>query len=203
MRKVIDQVIYMVLICCCMSCKHKMHTAEYVQYINNKQNGLKNISSIDGWEFCLQYKPYDYIVLTENKEAISESDFEKRKSEMVGTAWFSISIKRVDNSISPLRYGITSSDEYNMRLNYFLNEASKDIKLVYNNVSLKPVNYLFENSYNLMPQETMIIGFYLPKGENAPVKDMKLSFNDRIFKTGIINASFSEKDLNNIPQLIY
>jgi hypothetical protein len=180
-----------------------MKAADYIRYINNKENGFKKILQIEGWNFCMQYRPYDYIMLMENKGQLNGYDLEKRKSELNGTAWFNISIKRIDNSITPLRYGISSIEEYNTRLNYYLNEAEKDITLIYGSDTLRPVSYLFENNYNLSPQETMVVGFYLPKGENDPRKNMQLSFIDRVFKNGIIKAEFSEDVLKNIPNLVY
>ncbi|MCW3123055.1 MAG: hypothetical protein JWQ38_2547 [Flavipsychrobacter sp.] len=203
MKKEINYTLFIALILFSLSCRNKMHATDYVTYINNKEHGLKKISVIDGFEFDFQYKPYDYIILMEQKGSINSTDFIRRKSELAGTAWFTITIKRTDNSVSPMRYGITSIDDYNVRLNYFLNKASKDIKLVYDKISLQPVSYLFENNFNLTPQETIVIGFYLPKGANSPQKSMQLSFNDKIFKTGIINAEFSKEDLKRIPMLAY
>lgn len=203
MQKVISIILFALIFSCCVSCKHSMKAADYVSYVSSKENGLRKISQIDGWEFSMQYRPYDYIMLMENKGDWSHYDLKKRQSDLKGTAWFSIAIKRADNSITPLRYGIASIDEYNSRLNYFLNEAVKDIKLLYNEDTLHPVSYLFENNYNLTPQETMIVGFYLPKGENYPEKTMQLSFTDRVFKNGIIKAEYSDKALNSIPNLVY
>lgn len=203
MQKAINTILFALVLLCCVSCKHSMKAADYVSYVNNKENGLKKISQMAGWDFSLQYRPYDYIMLMENKGNWNNYNVAKRQSDLKGTAWFSISIKRTDNSITPLRYGIASIDEYNTRLNYYLNEAVKDIQLKYNEDTLQPVSYLFENNYNLTPQETMIVGFYLPKGERYPNKTMQLSFTDRIFKNGIIKAEYSENILKNIPNLVY
>jgi hypothetical protein len=201
--KVINNVLFVIVLLSCAACKHRMRLADYVSYINNKENGFKKISQIDGWEFCIQYKPYDYIMLMENKGNFKGYDLEKRKAELMGTAWFNISIKRADNGISPLKYGVASIEEYNCRLNYYLNEASKDIKLVYDKRTLQPISYLFENNYNLSPQETIVVGFYLPEGEYYPEKNMRISFVDRVFKNGIINATYSEETLKNAPNLQY
>ena len=180
-----------------------MKVADYVSYVHTKESGLIKTTAIDGFEFSMQYKPDDYIILMENKGNLLNENYEKRKSELKGTAWFNISIKRADNNITPLKYGVSSLEEYNTRLNYYLNEAKKDIWLVYGNDTLRPISYLFENNYNLTPQETMIAGFYLPKGEDFPRKNMQLSYNDGVFKTGIIKATYTERSLNSIPELQY
>jgi len=203
MRRAVDLIVFFVLLSLCLSCQHKMKPGDYVKYVTDKENGLKKTTQIDGLEFCMQYRPYDYILLMENRGDMSNDDLIKRISDLRGTAWFTITLKRMDNTITPLRYGIATIEEYNKRLDYYLNEASKDIRLVYGKDTMQPVSYLFENNYNLTPQETMIVGFYLPQGENYPRQTMRLSFFDRIFKTGIINAQYSDEILNNIPKLVY
>ena len=203
MQEVIKYIVFGLLVFGFASCRRSMRTADYARYINNAEHGYKKTTQVDGWEFSMQYRPYDYIMLMENKGDPKGYNIEKRKAELAGTAWFSISIKRIDNSISPLRYGITSVEEYNTRLNYYLNEAAKDIKLIYDADTLQVVSYLFENNYNLTPQETMIAGFYLPKGEDYPKKKMQLSFTDHVFKNGIINATYTEEVLKNVPNLMY
>ena len=192
----------MLLLSCWVACKKDLKEQEYVSYINDKNNGLKKVIQIDGWEFEMQYRPYDYIALLENKNEVSDSVSKDRIAQLKGTAWFSIMFKRIDNQITPLRYGVSSIDEYNDRLNYYLNHAIADIKLLYGKDTLYPKSYLFENNYNLTPQETMIVGFYLPDGDSYPQKKMRLSFFDRIFKNGIINAQYPASTLNHIPNLV-
>ena len=134
---------------------------------------------------------------------MDKAQMTKRMEELKGTAWFNISFKRADNGTSPMRYNISSIEEYNQRLNYLLNEAKNDLKLVYDTTILTPVSYVFENNYNLTPQETIIVGFYLPHGEERPNKKMQLSYDDRVFKNGIIKATYSQHSLQNIPGLTY
>jgi len=178
-----------------------MAMPQYVQYVNSADAGLKKSSVVDGFEFDVQYKPHEYIVLLENSGKVTRDAMTKRLVELKGTAWFNIAIKRVDNQKTPLRYGISSLEEYNARLNYFLTEAQGDIWLVYGRDTIRPQSYLFENNYNLTPQETMVVGFALPGGDDHPKKQMQLSYNDRVFKTGIIKANFSETSLKHIPIL--
>jgi len=203
MRKVINCIGIVFLFLSLASCKKNMKAGEYVSYVSKNDNGLRKNTVVDGFEFCMQYRPYDYIILMESKGNFKSYDLEKRSSELKGTAWFSITIKRSDNNSTPLRYGITSIEEYNQRLNYYLNEAKKDIWLVYDNETIHPASYLFENNYNLTPQETIMVGFFLPAGEDYPKKNMQLSYNDQVFKSGIIKATYSEDALRNIPNLVY
>jgi len=185
------------------SCRRELKAADYVRYITNTDNGCKKTMQAAGWEFCMQYRPYEYVMLNENRGNPKGYPFAARKAQLQGTAWFTISMKRTDNSPSPLRYQAASLDEYNERLNYYLNDAGKDIKLVYDSDTLWPMSYVFENNYNLSPQQTMIVGFRLPKNEDKPTRNMQLSFVDRVFKNGIVNATYPKDVIERIPNLIY
>jgi hypothetical protein len=201
MRKVIKCFIPL-LLSCLVCCKPALKPAEYVRYVTSRDNGLKKAVEADGFEYDMQYRPHDYVVLMETKGQASAQSIKARLAELSGTAWFTISIRRSDNKVTPLRYGITSMEEYNSRLSYLLNEASNSIWLVYGSDTLHPKSYLFENNYNLTPYETMVVGFYLPEGDVSPTKNMQLSYDDRIFKNGIIRATYTEQSLKNIPNII-
>jgi len=183
------------------SCKQKLKAVPYIQYVQDEQNGLKKTVTIGIWQYSFQYKPADYIMLMEHKPSNANFDFEKRRKNLNRTAWFNISFKLENGTVSPLRYNLTSKEEYDQRLNYFLNGAVHDISLLYNHTdTLHPIGYLFENNYNLTPQETMVVGFDLP-GEAGTVRDMQLSYSDRIFRNGIIKVSYKKEDLNKVPNL--
>lgn len=200
-RKGINYILIIVMTSC-YSCTRSMNSNNYISYIKNEENGLNKVVKVADWEFDMQYKPYDYILFAEGK---GNKTFDKisRLQNLKGTAWFNISFKRAKADKSPLRYDITSWDEYNKRLNYYLSEASGDIELIYDKDTLKPMSYLFETNYNLTPQETIVVGFDLPGRPDRPGKDMQLVFYDRVFGNGIIKTMYTAKVLNNIPDLIY
>lgn len=186
------------------SCRKNMKINDYVKYVNDSNSGLVKKIRVDGFEYKMQYRPYEYIALNEIKFlGNNQNEFEKRIENLKGTAWFNLTFKRIDEMLSPMRYGVSSNEEYQKRLDYYLNHVIKDIWLVYGNDTIHPASYLFENNFNLIAQETMILGFYLPQKELLPSRDMTLSFNDKVFKNGIIKAFYSSKSLGNIPNLVY
>lgn len=203
MRKAINIAGCILLCLFIASCKRRMNAADYVRYISDSKNGITKTTIVDGFEYRIQYRTHQYIVLAETKGKAKKSDAVKRTEELKGAVWFNISIKRTDNAYTILRYGVKSVEDYNTRLNYYLNEASQDIKLTYGQDTLHAASYLFENNYNLSPQETMVVSFILPNNEDYPTRDMRLSFLDRVFNNGIINASFPIEIINKIPTLEY
>ncbi|MGN6569630.1 MAG: hypothetical protein ACTHJ0_16845 [Flavipsychrobacter sp.] len=185
-----------------ISCgKQTLNTADYVRYIQDDKNHLKKAVKVQDMEFDIQYKPYDYIVLLESHNNAAY-DKTKRLKQLAGTAWFNISFHKTSTEMSALKDGAMSLDDYDQRLNYFLNYAAKDITLVYGGDTLKPISYLFENNYNVGPVETMVVGFIFPDKDPRPLKDMQISYYDRLFHNGIIKASFSAETLKDIPNLL-
>jgi len=201
MKKVISYCC-IVMIVLSSSCKRQaLRPYDYVKYIKSQESGLQRAVHVDGWEYDITYKPAEYILLTEAKGDRS-FDQNKRERELRGTAWFNISFKRADGQVSPLRYNAGTLDEYNRRLDYFLNHASGNIYLIYGTDTLKPMSYLFETNYNLAPQETMVVGFSLPGNEERPSKNMELKYYDDIFRNGVIKTTYPAETLNDIPKLI-
>lgn len=201
MRKAVNGLL--ILLCCMCSCAHQLGKEDYVQFVKDNKNGLNKTIEAGEWVFSMQYKPYDYILLFESNGDMKSDQIKERRSMLKGTAWFNISFGLAGKSISPMRYNLASTEEYNVRLNYFLNEARQNVQLVYGTDTLRPSAYLFENNFNLAPMETMVVGFDLPGESDRPEKDMWLSYNDLLFKNGIIKAKYTTEVLNAIPNLSY
>jgi len=179
-----------------LSCTQKVSPLEYLKFISDKSNGFVQEINRSGWTYVIQYKPHDLIVFQEH----SVHEITQRLEQLKGTIWFNVSLKRADNVATPLRYATSSLEEYNSRLDYFLNSASQDFKLLYGEDTLGVMSYLFENNYNLTPQETMVVGFALTDGNDLPEKDMQLVYTDRVFHNGSIVAKFSAKKISRAPK---
>jgi len=203
MRRV-DRLLLLLLLTSVFSCKKALRPHEYAAYVESADHGLVHKSSVSGMEYVMQYRPYEYVILRENISGFTDGTYVARLRSLKGTAWFNISFRLVDGSMSPLRFNLKSREEYDQRYSYYLNQAVQDIRLVFDRKdTIKPMSYLFENNYNLTPQETIVVGFDLPRGIDYPTSDMQLCFEDVVFKNGIIKSLFKSDDLNNIPKLKY
>jgi hypothetical protein len=163
-----------------------------IGYAEDADNGLKKEITIGKIHYKVQYKPADYIIATENPDSAQKR---QRQEQLKGMVWFNISFSVDGYNQSPLRYQIADLNEYTQRQDYYLNQAAKDIYLLYGKDTLYVDSYWFENNQNLTPYETMIVGFKLPVGISEPAQDLKLSYYDRIFKNGIIKAIIKKEDL--------
>lgn len=197
-----NKLLWMAVVIMLASChRDSLPVNEYLAHIESEEHGLKRIIVIDGWEYTIQYKPHEYILSQESRGGMNDSVYRSRVQQLKGTAWFNISFKKQNSNISPLKYEVSSMPEYEARYNYYLTQAMNDIALVYGGDTLRPMSYLFETSYNLAPMETILTGFSLPGNDSYPSKDMQLVFFDRVFRNGIIKASFREALLKQIPDI--
>lgn len=191
MKKVIN------LLCSCLLLVSCVREKDPVKYAENEANGLRKKVTVGNISYTIQYKPPAYIAV---KEHLDKKQGQERIQQLKGMAWFNISFSIKDYGQSPLRYGISTIEEYTARQDYYLNQAAKDIYLLYGKDTLYVNSYWFENNQNLTPYETMIIGFKLPGKDASPQRDMQLSFYDRVFRNGIIKTRISQDDLDNIPE---
>jgi len=169
-----------------------------VSYAENNDNGLRKQVSVGSMLYDIQYKPAEYVARMEHLAPAGER---QRARELEGMAWFNISFRVRDYNQSPLRYQVSGLEEYTARQDYYLNQAPKDIYLLYGKDTLYVSSYWFENNQNLALHETMVLGFRLPDGHRRPQQDLRLSFYDRVYRNGIIKAVIRKEDLEDVPAL--
>src|ERR1700743_396406 len=115
MKKGINLICSLALFAGFYSCRQNLHTAAYADYVQNEKNGLKKTIQLQQWEYTMQYKPVDYIILMENK-GNNNSYVNRRKADLKGTIWFNISFKVGEGGMEPLRYALQTRADYDRRL---------------------------------------------------------------------------------------
>lgn len=189
--------LFLLLGACLMLMSCKREKSDVVRYVENKDNGLLKEVDLGDNIFLVQYTPVSYMLKKEGLKKGSEN-FEKREKALTGSIWFNIQLKIRNYAESPLRYHVDGLEAYQNRLNYYLNQAPHDIGLIYGKDSIAASSYWFENNQNLLPYETMIVGFTLPGNEKKVTKDIQLVFFDRVFGNGIIKVFFSKNNINKV-----
>lgn len=167
-----------------------------VRYAEDPEHGLRKTVVAGNTQYVVQYKPAAYIL---RKETPDPAEAETRRGQLEGMLWFNIAISVPGFNQSPLRYQVSGLEEYTARQHYYLDEAPKDIYLLYGNDTLYVNSYWFENNQNLTAHETMVVGFRLPDGNKKPDRPLRFSFYDRVFRNGIIKAVIRQEDLEAIP----
>lgn len=192
MKKVISVLLPALLLMACVREK------DPVKYAENAEHGLRKTITVGEVVYTVQYKPPAYIA---HMEHLDQAATAAREKQLQGMAWFNISFTIKGFNQSPLRYKVSGLEEYTARQSYYLNEAPKDMYLLYGKDTLYVNSYWFENNQNLALHETMIVGFKLPGETQNPEQDLRFSFQDRVYQNGIIKTIIRKEDLENIPDL--
>lgn len=176
-----------------LSCFHSSLDKNTSAGVISSKDGLQKDIIIDSFFVSFQLNPTANLLKREG--LTEEKELKARTVQLDSMFWFNVSISIKGFNQSPLRYQISSLEQYESRLNYYLNEAANDFSLVVGNSdTLLPSVYWFENNQNLLSRETMIIGYQRPK-DFVALQDLHLSYFDRIFGNGIIKATIESRDL--------
>lgn len=183
-----------------LSCEKKeLGSMEFIQWIENEDNGLKVSKKIDDYDFTLQYKPLEYIFLLENKSLNpSKEAFSNRKSEMEGMQYYTLRINSEKNR-ELMNVGIQKEEDYYRKLEYFTSYMQGDISLIQDGDTLPCLLFHFERNYGLSPNNDFVLGF--EQSEEEKKGDRTLIFNDQVLGTGTVKLSISNNDILQVPKL--
>lgn len=177
----------------------KLPPVEYVRWVEDEKNGLKREKTLGDMIFSAQYKPESYIVCEEErKESIADTVLKKKLKELTDMQYYDLKIEIKDGQGELLKYGLTSTEQYQERINYFSFGMQKDIQLVDGNDTLPCLLYHYERVYDVAPYGTFILGFAKGKNDNA---GKTLLLFDKGFNKGIVKFYFEGKDIKYLPQL--
>lgn len=183
-----------------ISCKTLFAPADYVKWIENPANGLKQDHEVKGVHFELQYKPVDYIIANENaKNELSESFHQQRKEKLGDLFYFSLSLKSGTQDL--LMHNLDEEQEYYQRVNYYALDFQQDIKMLIGSDTLPCLMYQFENTYGVAPYIKMSLAFSGKKKEQALKNNFSILIYDRVFGGGWLNYSFDNKKMNAVPEI--
>jgi hypothetical protein len=178
----------------------KLSMNEYVQWVQNPENGFKKQKSINDLLFTLQFKPYEYIVcLEEQKEHIADSTLKKKIAELNEMQYYDLKISLKEGVGELLKYRLNTAQEYTDRVNYFAFGMQKDIKMVEGNDTIPCELYHFERSFDASPNSTILLGF--PVKSNSSSTEKTLLVYDKTFNTGMVKFTFSKDELKKLPKL--
>ncbi|HXP52335.1 MAG TPA: hypothetical protein VN922_20440 [Bacteroidia bacterium] len=177
----------------------KLVPGEYVKWVEDEQNGLKKKKEIEDIVFYAQYKPLPYIVCEEErKNDLPDTTIKRRTSELKGMQYLTLKIELKQAKGELLRYGISTTDDYNSRVSYFSFDMQKDLQLVEEGDTLPCLLFNYERIYGLAPYATFSLAFAKGKNINA---DKTLILFDHIFNKGLVKFYFKGKDIEAVPQV--
>ena len=174
-----------------VSCSTKqLAPAEYVRFVEDKDNGFVRETVIDQWTYRAKYKPAGYIYLQESgPQKASSQALKERCDQLKDWVFFNVYVQHETvKRMSPLRLVCQNLEEYNEALDHYLNLNQRNFQLITSKDTLYPELYVFENSYNLSPQDVFVVGFRT--GVTGKQDGMTLAYHDELLRNGIVKFRF-------------
>ncbi len=174
--------------------------SDYVQWVNNAENGLLKEKTIPPLTVEVLYKPLAYIVANEERSnVISKEVYQGRIKELEGLQYYTLKLGIMDENLDVTNYEVTNNAEQQERLNYLSFAMQRDIKLIDGKDTLPCKLFHFERSYDLSSTRTFVLAFDQLETNQNQSKTLILDLP--YFKTGPIKLNYKTADLEAIPSL--
>jgi hypothetical protein len=163
------------------SCMGSFEPNEFYAHVNNPDKGFSSVISINEIHYSAQYRPKEFMALTELKgETFSSELLDSVSNTYADGTYFNIKLSS-DSKTSPmLKYGIASEQDYYDRIRFFSSEFQRNIKLVNGDDTTYCDFSHFERSYGISPDISILCHFPTNQQKIAGA----LHLNEPFFSSG-------------------
>lgn len=188
----IKVVIYISILFSLLSCSsNNLTKQDYIDWVQNPDNGLIIHKEIGNFGYELFYKPLPYQLLQSNTD-LSYLDEHKN------TQHYTFKIESLDG-LDVLKAGVKDDAEYNNRLFYLADYIQQDFSLIQGVDTLPCLFAHYERNYGLAPFAKITLAF--EEKEASQNLEKTIQFNDPVFGAGPIHFNYTSTTLSNIPNL--
>ncbi len=185
-------ILFLVFLCTsCSNVPDELTLNEYIEYINNPENGLILSQEIDDMRFTCSFQP----------PVLINALMKKRGLQRVGVSSdlsFKVKIEMMDNS-DVIKKDVSQSGQYFYRLQYFNTDMSKDFKILSKNDSLSCKLLNYEYFEGITPY--LIVNISMPKPNDKNNESIILFYNDKLWDKGLMKFTFNQEILSTLPRI--
>jgi hypothetical protein len=163
---------------------------------------LNKAASQGDYQFQCRYVPAHYLALMELKKQkgapITRESLEAEARKFSNTLYFYYIIGLKDKG-DVLHKGIASQAQYTERLSELTFNLMRDVSLISEGDTIKPLTYNYINTYGMEPDLKFLFAFPDKLSKSG---DVQFIYRDKIF--GIykdITFSFDIRDFKNLPEI--
>lgn len=183
-----------------LSCSKPLEPTQYIQWIEDPENGLLQRIEREGVTYGLQYTPSEYLVLQSSEnENLSVESVEEGKKNYESHLHFTLRIRPEKGKAMSLPATSLNSGEPTDEAAYLLSGFTEDIYIKAGSDSLPCLMSHLEQSFGASPDYTFQLMF--PKPRDFPREDLVIVFNDRLFKGETITFDFPSSSIKSTPTL--
>jgi hypothetical protein len=181
--------------------KKELVPLDYVAWVEDSSNGLRETKVFGEIEVTAQYKPAEYVVAIEQRQTeLDTKVLLKRKEDMKGLRHYMIRFSTVDKSKDFMKYDIASEEEYYAKQNYLSFGFQQDIALVEDGDTLPCVLFSCVRNYGISPNVDFAVAFESKRNTEEPAGQV-LIINDQVVGVGTMKFSISKETIKSIPTI--
>jgi hypothetical protein len=178
----------------------KFGPEEYVNYVNDKENGFIQTEQVGDYEISVQYRTPEYMTIKEiGVDVLTNEIFSETSKEKNGAYYFLFQIMSSNKKSDPLELNMQDKLEYTSRISHLMSGIDEDIFLVSGDDTLPCKMHHFERSYHLTHYHNIVLVFERKTEKQAD--NLKLFYNDRMLNIGRLNFVFN-KHVTDVPKII-
>jgi hypothetical protein len=175
--------------------KEKLLPEDYVQWVENKENGLRIDMEDEPYMYELQYQPIEYLVVRQIRSPqITSAALKEGTQKRNGLLYFTLKMWTKDGK------GILSDKNLIIenKNSYLLSGLQNDMILLAGSDSLHCVMLHFESANNLIPYDQCVLAFEKPKVEK---ENLVFLLRTDKYKQGWLKITVKKQDIKNTPKL--
>lgn len=183
MRYFLSVVLCLVLISCV---QEKLEREEFIKWCDQNLMVSQEVGKI---KFDVKLLPEEYFETQKNTPLAL-------KNHRTVYALMKIQTKEGEESL----WGKYGSEEFTKNINYFIENAKRDYRLICDNDTFNPVLYHFERYFNITNYSIVNLAFEIPK--EAQIYRCKLEYNDQKLNVGKMIFPVKKFNSQTLPQII-
>jgi hypothetical protein len=173
---------------------------EYMNWVNDADNGLLHEQIIGEYKFIFQYYPAAYMTLKDlytSGVEVNKDSFDSTLREYDGLQYGIFKIGTISGNNEFLKQGVVSEQEYFDRIQYFISMVQNDIYLVSGLDTLPCKMHHFERTFSINSFDNIVLGF----DADQKKVDKTVIFSDKVLGIGDIKFFIPNKVFTTIPQI--
>jgi hypothetical protein len=184
--------------------KNQLTPAAFLKYINDPENGLSKERKIEALNIKLKYLPPGYLAYKEYKDigVKGQQQLDSIQKLYANSLTFVMELSPEDQKAQDVMLqDIQSEEEFKERVNTMNFNMKEFLELEIEGKTLSPTIANLENIYGLKNSRKIIIVFPVEIEKIKKGKNLKFTYVDEIYATGVNNFEFLSDDLVNVPSI--
>lgn len=189
--RIIQISILIISLVSCSSKPSELSLKEFVNYVNDEENGLKSIREINGINYSLTFIP----ITLRNYTLKGDLNNLNTSNDM----FFSLKVS-LKNNKDVMKLDTYLPGQYHYRLQYLNSEIQKDFSLINGQDTLKCSLANFEYFEGISSFVTINIS--IPQVSIKKMsEELVFVYNDKLWNSGSLKFLFYKEDLINLPTI--